>query len=199
MGGFVHFHGVCSAFKTLRARWYKSRWIGSDDPATREMDRRRFTRRGHQPHPAKLLADTLDALDRAARKGDARARAELQAAYTRAHNPVGPDDHVWQEAWRIHTERGRPRRERQSRRYLARLHVSVTPARVRRAVAPQTRRREHAPSASARTISAPADSDSGPSDDDPPSPALRRGLVPRARAPPWPCSPSRTRPGRLAE
>ena len=145
-------------------------------PTTRptRMQRRR-TPRGHRPHRSNHLADKLDALERAARTGDATARADYQALYLRAINPLGREDDAVQVAWAIHTERGRPRRARECRRYVTRLRVSMSHAgRVRRIGTPIARRREHAPRASRRAHAPPADSDSGPSDEDPPSPALRR-------------------------
>lgn len=81
------------------------------------------------------LADRLDALAAPARQGDPAARAELQAAHRRAMNPTGPEDGPWQVAWMIHMDRGRPRRERQSQRYRARVRIVYTCAAIRERMA----------------------------------------------------------------
>lgn len=144
------------------------------------------------------LADKLDALKARASAGDADALAEYVDLHGRAHNPTGPQDKPVQAAWSLHVERDRSRREDQSRRFLARVQADVVRTAIhelRRPLivtagskTPRTRSRGAGRPAARRSGSrsrSPA-SDAGElgAEPDLPPPALRRGVIPRARAPP---------------
>jgi hypothetical protein len=157
-----------------------------------QADTRAATGRTIEPDK---LADDLGALYARALAGDAGARAEYQAAHERAHNPRGPEDDVWMLAWSIHTQRGRPRRENQSRRFLARVQADVVrtaihelrrPLIITNGTLPRTRSRgagRPAARRASRSTGPPADDAAG-GEPDLLLPALRRGLIPHARAPP---------------
>ena len=137
---------------------------------------------------AKALADELDALKAHALAGDAEAREQYQAAYQRAHNPMGPEDEPWQVAWTVHMERDRPRREHEGRRLSQRLrfeHALHTVGRVRTQHLRVRPRNRGAGAPAGRTASRGGDSgdddgsgSTGTGGDDPPDSRARLGDVP---------------------